>query len=257
MPHLHFFFFFFFEKPYYRVMFFRPSPRCMRPKTSEPSTMNLQRVGQRTKLQGMDNGSHDVLYDHVETSWVHLKGLVLDLGLRGPSFFGAFGVLGGLHPTLPVSLQSLFIVIFFFPNGVPRIGTCPISPSLQLLGVVVRTEKYGRIRHKALNVIMAAFPLDTSVVLFCFSTFPAPWDDKECQYQWQVASFILGYTRAEEGSPHGRGRVFPPHDQGGIFPLVGPLTQCRHRHGPTSLLPPIIAPQNPAVQLLRRRGGFW
>ena len=74
---------------------------------------------------------------------------------------------------------------FFLLNGVPKVGTCPISPSLQLLGVVVRTEKYGRVRHKALNAIMAAFPLDTfvfSVVLFCFSTFPALWNNIECHY---------------------------------------------------------------------------
>ena len=65
---------------------------------------------------------------------------------------------------------------------------------------------------------MAVFPLDTFVVIFCFSTFPALWDDKECHCQWQVASFILGYTHVEEGSPHGRGGAFPPHDQGEIFP---------------------------------------
>ena len=78
-------------------------------------------------------------------------------------------------PAPSVSLFSLFIVVSFFLNGVPRVGACPISPSLQLLKVVVRTEKYGRVRHKALNAIMTAFPLDTSVffvVLFCFSAFP-------------------------------------------------------------------------------------
>ena len=92
---------------------------------------------------------------------------------------------GGLSPTPSVSLYSLFIVISFLLNGVLRIGTCPISPSLQLLGVVVRTEKYGRVRHKTLNAIMAVFPLDTSifsVVLFCFSIFPAMWNDMECHY---------------------------------------------------------------------------
>ena len=86
------------------------------------------------------------------------------------SFSGASGVLGGFHPQHPVSLYSLFMVVSFPLNGVPRVGTCPISPFLQLLGVVVRTEKYGRVKHKALNAIMAAFPLGTSifsVVLFC------------------------------------------------------------------------------------------
>ena len=92
---------------------------------------------------------------------------------------------------------------------------CPISPSLPLLGVVVRTEKYGRVKLMALNAIMAAFPLDTSVfsiVLFCFNVFPALWNDMECHYLWQVASFILGYIHVEEDSPHGREGAFPSHD---------------------------------------------
>ena len=124
---------------------------------------------------------------------------------------------GSPRPFLSVSLYSLFIVVFFLLNGVPRVGTCPISLSLQLLGVVVRTEKYGHVRHKALNAIMAALPLDTfvfSVILFCFSAFPALWDDMGCHYQWQAVSFILGYIHAKEDSPHGRG---------GVFPWAGPL----------------------------------
>ena len=51
---------------------------------------------------------------------------------------------------------SPFIVVSFFLNGVPRVGTCPISHSLQLLGVVVKTEKHDYARCKALNAIMAA-----------------------------------------------------------------------------------------------------
>ena len=150
--------------------------------------------------------------------WVHLGELVLDTvprALSGPSC-----VLGGLRPASSTSLYSPFIIVSFLLDGVPKVGTCPISPSLQLLGVVVRTEKYGHVRHKALNAIMAAFPLDTSVfsiVLFCFSTFPAPWDDMKCHCQWQVASFILGYIHAEEDSPHGRGGAFPSHDRWGVF----------------------------------------
>ena len=130
--------------------------------------------------------------------------------------------LGGLRPTPSVSLYSIFIVVSFLLNGVPGVGACPINPSLQLLGVVVRTEKYDRIRHRVLNAIMTVFPLDTSVfsvVLFCFSAFSALWNDIECYYRWQVVSLILGYIHAEEDFPHGRG---------GIFPWAGPLAQCRH-----------------------------
>ena len=97
--------------------------------------------------------------------------------LAGPSY-----VLGGLRPAFSVSLYSLFIVDFFLLNGVPRVGACSIRPSLQLLGVVVRTEKYGRVRYKTLNAIMTVFPLDTFVVLFCFITFLAPWYDMECHH---------------------------------------------------------------------------
>ena len=62
-----------------------------------------------------------------------------------------YGGGGGLRPTLSVSLHSLFIVVSFLLNGVLRVGTCPISPSFQLLGVVVKAEEYGCVRHKARN----------------------------------------------------------------------------------------------------------
>ena len=112
----------------------------------------------------------------------------------------------GVSAPLFVSLRSLFIVVSFLLDEVPKVGTCPISHSLQLLGVVAKTEKYGYVRHKALNAIMATFPLEISlfsVVLVCFSTLPVPWNDLECHYQWQVVSVILGYIHAEEDSPHG------------------------------------------------------
>ena len=168
--------------------------------------------------------------------WVRLAELVIGTvpgALSGPSY-----VLGGLRPAFSVSLYSLFIVVFFLLNGVPRVGTCPISPSLQLLGVVVRIEKYGRVRHKALNAIMAAFPLNTFVVLFYFSTFPAPWDDKKCHYRWQVTSSILGYIVPKRALPVAKEGLFLPATEEGFFPWVGPLAQYRHRHGPTGLLPP-------------------
>ena len=96
---------------------------------------------------------------------VYQRELVLGT-IRG-AFHGAYGVLGGGSPPF-VSLYSPFIVILFLLNGVSRVGTYPISPSLQLLEVVVRTEEYGRVRHKALNAIMAAFPLDASIFSVVF-----------------------------------------------------------------------------------------
>ena len=149
----------------------------------------------------------------LRSSWDKL-GLSERIGPRHGlgSLFWCLWSVGRSPPRLFVSFYSLFIVVFFLLNGVPRASTCPINPFLQLLGVVVRTEKYGRIRHKALNAMVAVFPLGTSVfsvVLFYFSTFPAPWDNMECHYQWQVASFILDYIHAEEDSPHGREGAFP------------------------------------------------
>ena len=43
--------------------------------------------------------------------------------------------------------------------------TCPISLSPKLLGVVVKAEKLGSVRYRALNAIVAAFP-------YIFSSFP-------------------------------------------------------------------------------------
>ena len=127
----------------------------------------------------MDNGHHGVL-----------QGPSFPGGIaphHGPgSFFWCLWCDEGPPPRLFVSLYSLFIVVSFLLNGVPRVGTCPISSSLQLFGVVVRTEKYGRVKHKALNVIMTVYPLDTSffsVVLFYFSVFPALWNNMKCHYQ--------------------------------------------------------------------------
>ena len=90
----------------------------------------------------------------------------LVLGTIRGAFLGAPGVFG-IHPLPFVSLYSHFIVVFLLLTGVPRVGTCPIRPYLQLLGVVVRTKKYGCVRHKALNTIKAAFP-------YTLSCFPCP-----------------------------------------------------------------------------------
>ena len=92
------------------------------------------------------------------------------------------------------------------------------------------------------------FPLTFPFSPLSFSALVLPWNDLQCHYQWPVAPFVLGYIHAEQGSFHG---------QWGVFPWTGPLAQCGHWHGPPGLLPLTIAPQNPAVRLLRWTGGFW
>ena len=113
-----------------------------------------------------------------------------------------------------VSLYSPFIVVFLLLTGVPRAGTCSIRPYLQLLGVVVRTEKYGCVTHKALNTIKAAFPSTLSFYLLFFSTFVL---FLPCGTVWSFAIHGLlpllpsaisirgGFSLVEEGSFHGLG----------------------------------------------------
>ena len=164
------------------------------------------------------------------TGRVYHKTLVLDM-IRG-AFPGLLCLLGGTDPPFCFFL-SPFIVISFFLNRVLRVGTCPISLSLQLLGVVVRTEKYGFARHKALNAVVAAFPLDVfifSVVFSCFSVFPVLWNNMECRHWSYVASFTLGYI-------HPR-RI--PHGQGGIFPWLGPRPNVDNDMGLSTFLPPTL-----------------
>ena len=136
-------------------------------------------------------------------------------------------------PPLFVSLYSPFIVIFLHLSGVPRAGTCPIRPYLQLLGVVVRTEKYDCVRHKALNTIKDAFPCTLSFYLSSFSTFVL---SLPCGTVWSFAIddllplLLLPSTISiREGFFHGRG---------GVFPWTEPLAQYRYSNGPISLFSP-------------------
>ena len=126
----------------------------------------------------MDNGHHSILQGPSFPGEItHWHGL--------GSFFWCLWCDEGSPPRLFVSLFPLFIVVSFFLNGVPKVGTCPINLSLQLLGVVVRTEKYGFIKHKALNAIVTAFPLDVSVFSIIFSALVL---FLLCETIWSVAT---------------------------------------------------------------------
>ena len=122
----------------------------------------------------------------------------------------------GIHPPPFVSLYSHFIVVFLLLTEVPRVGTCPIRSYFQLLGVVVRTEKYGCVRHKALNTIKAACPCTLSFYLLSFSTFVL---FLPCGTVWSFA--IDGLLPFLPSAISIRGGFF--HGRRGVFPWTGPL----------------------------------
>ena len=63
----------------------------------------------------MNNGHHGALYDQIEADQIHQKGSVLAT-VWGAFSFCASGVLGGLRPTLSVSLYSPFYSSFLPPE---------------------------------------------------------------------------------------------------------------------------------------------
>ena len=193
--------------------FFRPSPRCMEPQTNEPNTINLQRVDQRAWLWCVNNDHQGI---------PHGPSLTERIGPRQHprSFFWCFSCVGGSLSPLFV-FTPLFIVVFLLLNRVPRVGTCPISPYLQLLGVVVRIKKYGCVRHKTLNAIKAAFPQTLPFYPLSFSTFvlSLPYGTIWSLATDGLLSLLPLAISIRGGFSHGRG---------GVFPWAEPLTQYRY-----------------------------
>ena len=132
-------------------------------------------------------------------------------------------MLPGCWGSIPlfVSLYSLFIVVFLLLTGVPRTSTCPIRPYLQLLGVVVRTEKYGCVRHNALNTIKATFPYTLLFYVLSFSAFVL---SLPCGTVWSFA--IDGLLPLLPSAIFIRGEFF--YGRGGVFPWTGLLAQYRY-----------------------------
>ena len=200
--------------------------------------MNLQRVGQRAGLWCVNNDYQGI---------PHRSSLTERMGpWQDPrSFFSCF--FWCVRDPPPLFLFTPFlIVVFFLLNEVPRVGICPITPYLQLLGVVVRIGKYGCVRHKALNAIKAAFPQTLPFSPLSFSAFVL---FLPCGTIWSLAtggllSLLPSAISIRGGFSHG---------QEGIFPWAGPVAQYRYRNGPISLLPPTIALQNSAFRLLGRK----
>ena len=188
---------------------------CMEPQTNEPNTMNLQRVGQRAGLWCVNDDHQGIPHGPSLTERINPR--------QNPrSFSWCFWCVGGSTPPPLLSLFTpLFIVVFLLLIGVPRVGTCPISPNFQLLGVVVRTEKQGCIRCKALNVINAAFPQTLLFSLLSLSTlvFSLPYE-MICSLATDDLLPLLPSTISIRGGfSHGRG---------GVLPLAGPLAQYRY-----------------------------
>ena len=111
-------------------------------------------------------------------SWAEFNREDLVLG----NIQGAFLVPPPLLASSPVPLSSPFMVVSLPLTGIPRGGTCPIRPYLQLLGIVVRTERYGCVRHKALSTLMV-----------CYLFYP------------RLYPFEEDFSVAEEGFFHGLG----------------------------------------------------
>ena len=146
------------------------------------------------------------------------------------------GAFSGVSPLLAPSFCSSllpFYSCFSLLTGVPRVGICPILPYLQLLGMVIRTEKYGCVRHKALSTIEVAFLCTHSFYLSSFSTFVL---SLPCETVWSFT--IDGLLPLLPSAISIRGGFF--HGRGGVFPWTGPLAQYRYSNGPISLFPPIV-----------------
>ena len=97
------------------------------------------------------------------------------LGL--PRGGGGESLFSGLPPSLFILASS--------PTRMPtcrlmfRVDTCPISPYLKWLGVVVKDEKHGFVRCRVLNCSNGSL----SFVLCHFSAFPFQLNDLGCHHQ--------------------------------------------------------------------------
>ena len=118
--------------------------------------------------------------------------------------------------------------------------------------MVVKAKKHGSVRCRVLNCSND----NLSLVLCRFSTFPVRRNDPECHHQDQVAPFTLGYTYGRRGSFPWPRRILPMA-KGWAFLGSGLGPSADIDMGFPVLYPPTIAPQNPDVRLLGRRGGFW
>ena len=88
----------------------------MGPQTSEPGTMNLQRVGQRARFQCMDNGHHNVLQGPSLPEKI-------DPRHNPMSFFQCLWCVGGSQPR-PFCLSLLLFYSSFLPPEWGPWGRC-------------------------------------------------------------------------------------------------------------------------------------
>ena len=182
----------------------------------------------------MDNGHHGVLQG---PSFPERIGPQHD----PRSFFWCLWCVRGVSaPTPSVSLYSLFIVVSFFLNGVPKVGTCHISPFLHLLGVVVRTEKYdpcqaqgtecnnGSLSHRRFRFLRCPFllqcfscpverygvSLPVAGCLFYSRLYPcrgrfSPWTRRGFSLGWAPGPMQTSTWAYQSFTPHNTKLAFP------------------------------------------------
>ena len=87
-------------------------------------------------------------------------------------------------------------------------NTCPISPSLKSLGVVVKAKKHGSVSCRTFNVIVAAF----SQIFPCLPLF--------CSFLILIIFHGMDWSVALNSGPYPLSSALP--SQGGVLPRTTP-----------------------------------
>ena len=173
--------------PIVGVRFLRPGPRCSEPQTSEPNTMNLQRVGQRAGLRRVNDNHQGVPHGPSLTEKIQSSARSEEL------FSGASSVLG-IPPF--VSLYSPFYSRFPPPDRGPQGRYLSHQPLPSVVGSGCKDREVWLCQAKSTECNKGSLPLDASVlsvISLYFSAFPALQNDPQSPYRWSVTSFTLGY----------------------------------------------------------------
>ena len=135
--------------------------------------------------------------------------------------------------------------------------TCPVSPYLEWLGVVVKAEKYGFVRCRVLNGSNGSFPFVLGH--YTFQRLLLYWHR---YFRFFPKLFLYHFCPSFQGDldmPRTESSSAVSQDYLDFYYLssaraLGPNVKMGQGH---KLLDPTIAPQNPAIRPLGQRGGFW